>query len=233
VPHGTGVNLEKMSTFAGRFRQVGLHRPRLLVAAIVGTAAFFFLPQAWTFTARVLVAWNLGVWPYLAALVWLMLRTRSEGVRGIARQEHASSVALMALMCTAAVLSLVAIMVELAHGTDGGERSIFVYAITLLTVAGSWILLGALYTFHYAHLYYSAPPNRLPLEFPEGLKSPGYLDFMYFAFTLSVAVQTSDVAVRTTRMRATVLAQSVLCFFYNLAILGLSINIAASLAGGR
>lgn len=56
---------------------------------------------------------------------------------------------------------------------------------------------------------------------------------MYFAFTISVAVQTSDVAVRTTAMRATVLGQSVLCFFFNLAILGLSINMAASLVGGR
>jgi uncharacterized membrane protein len=222
-----------VSTFASRFRQVGLHRPRLLAAAVVATAAFFFLPEAWTFTARVLVAWNLGVWPYLAALVWLMLRTSSEGVRGIAKQEDASSAGLLVLMSTAAVLSLAAIMVELTHGRDGGEKPIFVYAVTLLTIAGSWLLLGALYTFHYAHLYYAAPANRLPLEFPEALKSPSYLDFMYFAFTISVAVQTSDVAVRTTAMRATVLAQSVLCFFFNLAILGLSINVAASLAGGH
>ncbi|MDB5882659.1 MAG: hypothetical protein JWP43_2537 [Ramlibacter sp.] len=222
-----------MSSFASRFRQAGLHRPRLLAAAVFAAAAFFFLPQAWTFTARVLVAWNLGVWPYLAALVWLMVRTTSEGVRGISKQEDASSVGLLVLMCTAAVVSLAAIVVELAHGGESGERPIFVYGITVLTVVGSWILLGALYTFHYAHLYYSAPANRLPLEFPDALKSPSYLDFMYFAFTISVAVQTSDVSVRTTRMRATVLAQSVLCFFYNLAILGLLINIAGSLSGGR
>jgi uncharacterized membrane protein len=222
-----------VSTFASRFRQEGLHRPRLLAATVVAIAAFFFLPDAWTFTARVLVAWNLGVWPYLAALVWLMLRTTSEGVRGIARQEDASSVGLLVLMCTAAVFSLAAIMVELAHGRDAGESPVFVYSITLLTVAGSWFLLGALYTFHYAHLYYSAANHRLPLRFPDELKSPSYVDFMYFAFTISVAVQTSDVAVRTTSMRATVLAQSVLCFFFNLAVLGLSINIAAALAGGR
>jgi uncharacterized membrane protein len=222
-----------VSTFASRFRQAGLHRPRLLAAALWGTAAFFFLPDAWTFTARVLVAWNLGVWPYLAALVWLMFRTTSEGVRGIASQEDASSVGLLVLMCTAAVFSLAAIVVELAHGHDANETSIFVYSVTLLTVAGSWFLLGGLYTFHYAHLYYSAPAHRLPLRFPDELKSPSYVDFMYFAFTISVAVQTSDVAVKTTSMRATVLAQSVLCFFFNLAILGLSINIAAGLAGGR
>jgi uncharacterized membrane protein len=33
-------------------------------------------------------------------------------------------------------------------------------------------------------------------------------------------------------MRQLVLGQSVLCFFFNLAILGLSINIAASLING-
>ncbi|MES3000406.1 MAG: DUF1345 domain-containing protein [Pseudomonadota bacterium] len=221
-----------MSTFVSRLRHKGLHRPRLLIAAVVGIVAFFLLPQSWTFTARVLVAWNLGVWPYLAALVWLMLRSTADGVRGISKQEDASSAGLMVLMCTAAVLSLVAIVVELAHGTDGGEKSLFVYAITGFTVVGSWLLLGALYTFHYAHMYYSAPPNRLPLAFPDALKSPSYMDFMYFAFTLSVAVQTSDVAVHTTSMRATVLGQSVLCFFFNLAILGFLVNMAASLAGG-
>jgi uncharacterized membrane protein len=220
-----------MSSLFTRLRHKGLHRPRLLVAAAAGIVAFFLLPDAWTFTARVLVAWNVGVWPYLAALVWLMLRSSAEGVRGIARQEDASSAGLMVLMCTAAVLSLAAIMVELAHGRDNGETPLFVYAITVLTVVGSWFLLAMLYTFHYAHLYYSAAPNRLPLVFPDSLKSPSYLDFMYFAFTIAVAVQTSDVSVHTTAMRSTVLGHSVLSFFFNLAILGFLINIAASLAG--
>lgn len=212
---------------------MGLHRPRLVAAAAAGTVAFFLLPDGWSFTSRVLVAWNLGVWPYLAALVWLMVRTSAEGVRGIARQEDASSAGLMVTMCTAAMLSLAAIVVELAHGDGSGGSTPFVYAVTVLTVVGSWLLVGALYTFHYAHLYYSAPAHRLPLEFPDGLKSPSYIDFMYFALTISVAVQTSDVSVRTTAMRAVVMVQSVLCFFFNLAVLGLSINIAAGFAGGH
>ncbi|MRD46637.1 DUF1345 domain-containing protein [Caenimonas koreensis DSM 17982] len=220
-----------MSSLASRFRHVGLHRPRLLAAAAAGTAAFFFLPEAWTFTARVLVAWNLGVWPYLVALGWLMLRSNAEGVRTIAKQEDASSAGLLILMCTAAVLSVAAIMVEMAHARDSGQTQLFVYVITVLTVMGSWLLLAALYTFHYAHLFYTAPAHRQPLVFPDGIKSPSYVDFMYFAFTIAVAVQTSDVVVHTTAMRAVVLAQSVLSFFFNLAILGLLINIAASVAG--
>jgi uncharacterized membrane protein len=220
-----------MSSFASRFSQAGLHRPRLVAAGALGITAFFLLPQAWTFTARVLVAWNIAVWPYLVALAWLMVRSSIEGVRGIAKQEDASSAGLMVLMCSAAVLSLVAIMVELAHGPGSGQSSLFVYGVTLLTVIGSWFLVGALYTFHYAHMFYSARANRLPLAFPEDLTAPSYIDFMYFAFTISVAVQTSDISVRTRSMRAAVLVHSVLSFFFNLAVLGLSINIAASVAG--
>ncbi|MBG9390557.1 DUF1345 domain-containing protein [Caenimonas aquaedulcis] len=221
-----------MSSFFRRLRHKGLHRPRLLAAAALGVLAFFLLPGAWSFTSRVLVAWNIGVWPYLATMAWLMLHCTAEGVRGIAKQEDASSVGLMLLMSIAAILSLAAIMVELAHGRDNGEQPVFVYSITVLTVVGSWLLLGALYTFHYAHLYYSSPSHRLPLAFPDALKTPSYQDFMYFAFTIAAAVQTADVAVHTTRMRMTVLGQSVLSFFFNLAILGFLINIAASMAGG-
>ena len=83
------------------------------------------------------------------------------------------------------------------------------------------------------HEEFASPPNRLPLRFPEELTSPSYIDFMYFAFTISVAVQTSDVSVRTRSMRATVLVHSVLSFFFNLAVLGLSINIAATVAGAK
>ena len=222
-----------MTSTVKRLRQVGLHRPRLIAAACAAVVAFFLLPGDWTFTARLLVAWNLGVWPYLGALLWLMMRTSAEGVRKIASQEDASSVGLLAIACGAAALSLAAVVVELAHGGRSGERAPFTYAITVLTLLGSWFLVAALYTFHYAHLYYSAPAHRLPLAFPDGLKSPSYVDFMYFALTIAVAVQTSDVAVHTSSMRATVMVQSVLCFFFNLAILGLSINIAAGLAGGH
>lgn len=216
-----------------RLRQVGLHRPRLLAATAAGTLAYFLLPGDWTYTSRLLVAWNVGVWPYLAAFAWLMFHTSAEGVRGVAKQEDASSAGLMVTMCGACVLSVAAIVVELARAGGQDERPAFVYGITVLTIVGSWMLVAALYTFHYAHLYYSSPSHRLPLEFPEGLKAPSYIDFMYFAVTISVAVQTSDVSVRTTAMRATVIVQSVLCFFFNLAILGLSINIAAGFAQGR
>ena len=58
---------------------------------------------------------------------------------------------------------------------------------------------------------------------------PNYWDFLYFSFTIATAAQTSDVVVRSRSMHKTVLRNPFLSFFFNLSILGLSINIAASL----
>jgi len=51
----------------------------------------------------------------------------------------------------------------------------------------------------------------------------------YFSFTIAVAMQTADIALMTRPMRMVVLAQAVMSFFFNAAIVGLSINIAAGL----
>ncbi|MFZ6755966.1 DUF1345 domain-containing protein [Undibacterium sp. Ji50W] len=92
-------------------------------------------------------------------------------------------------------------------------------------------IVAILFTFHYALVFYKSTATQHPLRFPEDEQNPDYWDFMYFSFTIAVAAQTSDVAVITRPMRKTVLAQSVLSFFFNVAIIGLSINIAASVAG--
>jgi len=105
------------------------------------------------------------------------------------------------------------------------------YAFTGATVVGSWCLLATLFAFHYARAYYRSPAERRALRFPDGETCPDYWDFLYFSFTIAVAAQTSDVSVMSRPMRRIVLAQSVLGFFYNVAILGLAINIAAGLVG--
>jgi uncharacterized membrane protein len=223
-----------MSRFVARLKHTGLHRPRLFAAAGAGLVVALALPESWSFVTRALVGWNMAVWPYVASMAWLMLRAAPARVRAIAEQENASSAALVAVMCTAAVLSVIAIVAELALA--GGSRSDLLrgFALPILTVGGSWFLVGVIYTFHYAHMYYeSASGTARPLKFPEGLQSPSYVDFLYFSFTISAAAQTSDVTIVSTRMRSAVLAQSVLSFFFNVAILGLSINIAAGIVGAR
>ena len=215
------------------FRRLISRRPRLLIAAITGVGIAVSLPETWPLLTRLLTGWNIAVWSYLILMGWLMLRASHARVRRIAEQEDENAALILTVMLIGAVLSLAAITIELATLKElppvlrAGR-----YVFTGATVLGAWLLVGTVFTFHYAHLFYRAAPGRLPLLFPDNEANPDYWDFLYFSFTIAVAAQTSDVSVQTRRMRKVVLAQSVLSFLFNVAIIGLSINIAASLVGG-
>ena len=96
--------------------------------------------------------------------------------------------------------------------------------LCVLGVLLSWALLHTSFAMYYAHLYYRVPHKPGGLEFP-GEEEPAALDFAYFAFTLGTAFATSDVRVTSTKLRRTVLAHSVLAFFYNTTILALVVNL--------
>jgi uncharacterized membrane protein len=213
-------------------RRLIRNRPRLVVATGIGILISLFLPADWPAITRALTAWNIAVWSYLLLIGWLMLRASHGRVRKIAEQEDENAALILAVVSIGAVLSMAAIIVELATVKDlpAGLRIGHV-AFTAATVMGSWFLLGIIFTLHYAHMYYRAPSEKPPLLFPDREIEPDYWDFLYFSFTIAVAAQTSDVAIGSRAMRKVVLVQSILSFLFNVAILGMSINIGASMVG--
>lgn len=207
-------------------------RRRLLIALFVGAAISLFLPPSWRLMGRILVGWNVGVWGYLVLLSWLMVTAGPGRVKRIAEQESTGAIAVLAIMSIAATLSIAAIVVELASVKQVARSLQFEhYFFTGSTVLGSWLLLVAIYTFHYAHLFYHSPASHRALRFPDEEREPVYWDFLYFSFTIAVAAQTSDISVMSRAMRKAVMAQSVLSFLFNVAIIGMSINITASMLG--
>ncbi len=207
-------------------------RPRLLLALLAGALTPTLLPAHGSGITRLLVAWNVTVWSYLALMGWLMARASHVQVRRLAEQEDRGAVALLALMTVAAVASLAAIVLELATVKAlAADVRLLHYALTAVTILGSWFLLGILFTLHYARVYYQSPAAARALRFPDAAIEPNYWDFLYFSFTIAVAAQTSDISVTGRPLRKAVLVQSVLSFLFNVAILGLSINLAAGLVG--
>jgi uncharacterized membrane protein len=205
-------------------------RPYLLGALALGIAVGILAPGDYNGLRRALIGWNSGAWSYLLTMSWAMFRADHSRVRAIAEKQDERGGVVLAAVIVGAILSVYAIVTELANMKQASEHvKALHYAFTALTVVGSWLLVGVMYCFHYAHLYYTASKHTLPLEFPDQHTQPNYWDFLYFSFTLSVAVQTSDVTVKTRGMRKLVLGHCVLAFFFNLVILGLSVNIAASL----
>ncbi|TWC59765.1 putative membrane protein [Pseudomonas sp. SJZ080] len=203
--------------------------PRLSAAATLGVAVAILAP-ADSIISKILFGWNAGVWAYLILMLWLTARAKAPDVKRIAEVEDENAGLVLFVVCIAAIASLATIGFELAGSRElETTRKLLHYGFTALTVIGSWLLIGVIFSVHYARLFYTWDGKDPALRFAEGLTTPNYWDFLYFSFTISAAVQTSDVGVATRDLRKIVLAQSLIGFLFNTAILGFSINIAASL----
>jgi len=208
------------------------YRPRALIALVIGVLVSILVPIRMSAIARGLIGWDTAVWLYLV-LIWVkMARAHQASVQELAEREDESAATVLMVVSLAAVTSLVAIVVELAAVKSlGVESALPNILLTGATMLGAWFLIPTMYTLHYARHYYRSPENETSLKFPDRHLKPDYWDFLYFSFTIAVASQTSDVVLRSTAVRRTALAQSVLSFFFNVAVLGLSVNIAAGMVG--
>jgi uncharacterized membrane protein len=208
-------------------------RPHLSIAVALGAVAGMLLPSTWSLATRLLGAWDIGVWSYLAGMLWMMVRADHRTVQRIAAQQDERGPVILAVLSVAAIVSLAAIGNELTviRTLDAAQQG-WHYAFAGATLLGSWLLPGVMFAFLYAHLYSKGNPHQRPLLFPDHAPQPDYWDFLYFSFTIAVAVQTSDVTVRSPALRKVVLGQSVLSFFFNLVVLGMSVNIASGVFSG-
>jgi len=134
------------------------------------------------------------------------------------------------LLLTGIVSLVVLVAVGVAVSQHGGPNAAAV-ALLLGTLLIAWLFSNLVYAMHYAHIFYlrgTAGKDGGGLDFPD-TKEPRYWDFLYFAFTLGMTFQTSDVSVTHMAMRRTVLFQCLAAFLFNLGILAFTINV---LGGG-
>lgn len=202
--------------------------PRLTGCVLLGIVVAVLAPAS-SLVSKTLVGWNVGTWAYLLLMLWLAARSPFAKVKQVAEAEDENAGLVLVTVCVAAVASLVAIGYEVASGQGAAKSHLPDYLFTGSTLVGSWLLIGVIFALHYARLFYTSTGKEPALRFADGETQPDYWDFLYFSYTLSVAVQTSDVGVATRSLRKTVLAHSLIGFVFNTVILGFSINIAAGL----
>jgi len=206
-------------------------RPRMFICAAVGIAFGVLVPGIDHAVTRFLLGWNVGVWLFLAMIGVMMLRADHDRLRRSAIAQAEGATAVLTLVIVAAIVSIVAIVIELAAAKGPDAHHALPHVLfALATVTGSWLLLPTLFSLNYASLYYRTTRGG-GLKFPEPDEAfkPDYADFLYFSFTIAVACQTADVTITNRPMRRLVLLQSVLSFVFNTTILAFTINIAASL----
>jgi len=206
-------------------------RLRLLFSILAGVICYFLLSDKPGQMQRLLISWNVWAWLYLCILWLRMLRTDATGIKRIAQQQDQSAALVLGIVIVACMVSIVAILSELPtlKGLSDTPRLLHLL-LTAMTLIASWAMLPSAFAMHYAHQHYLYRNNDVsPLIFPDKTWDPSYWDFLYFSFTIAVASQTADVATGTTEMRKLALLQSVISFIFNLAILGLSVNVGAGL----
>lgn len=207
------------------------NRPRLLMALFLGVISYFLLPDRQSIAQQLLISWNVMAWFYLIFLWWEMVRTPAKGIAAKARDQDESAATVLTLVCITCLVSMMAIFLELGTVKQlaGTAKAVHI-ALTASTLIVSWFLLPTAFTMHYAHTHYlNNDDKKKVLLFPDKIELPEYWDFAYFSFTIAVAAQTADVGTGNTAVRRLTLLQAVLSFIFNLAILGLSINVGAGL----
>jgi uncharacterized membrane protein len=212
-------------------------RPRLVLCAAVGIALGLALPHYLRPATRALIAWNAAVLGYLASTSVMIARSDQETVRRRARFQDEGRLLILILAIGTACASMGAIVLELGpvKNMQGWPKALHL-GLTVMTVIDSWMFMHLTFAIHYAHEYYDElranPDKKLEerggLAFPGG-EPPNYVDFLYYAYVIGLASQTADVATTSRSMRMLTAVHGGLAFFYNLAILGLTVNIASGI----
>ena len=205
---------------------------RLLISIAFGVAVTALLMNYdWRPPTKWLVGWDCGVLLYIIMTYWMIMNSGVPEIRRRATIDDEGAFALLLLTAFAGLASLAAIVVELGGSktTSGAEAGLHI-GLGMITIVLSWSFVHTIFALHYAHEFYGEGRDKQTggLRFP-GTTPPDYWDFLYFSVVIAMTSQVSDVAITSKVIRRVATIHGTLSFFFNLAILALTINMVSNL----
>jgi uncharacterized membrane protein len=187
---------------------------------LAGTAAW---EQGRSFA--LLVGWNAASLVMLV-LAWVMIAKASpKDTEHLAGSEDPGRTLVYVVVLVASSVSLLAALVLSRDRTLPPQVAHRLSPLCLATVAVAWALTHTAFTLRYARLYYRSDAEGIGgVDFPDKAR-PSYFDFAYFAFTIGMCFQTSDVSITSPQIRRSVLLHALIAFTYNTAILAFVLNL--------
>lgn len=158
--------------------------------------------------------------------LWPLLRSSDpQAMRRHAEENDANRGLVLILTTFLTLVVMAAITGEMKGAQRGDPAAIAKLVGTLLLI---WLFANLVYTLHYAHVWYSHDPetggDSRGLDFPKE-DTPDYTDFAYFALTLGMTFQTSDVDVTNRHVRRIALLHSFAAFVFNIGVIAFTINV--------
>jgi len=181
----------------------------------------------------VMIGFDIAALVFLASCLPFLRTSGAAPMRDQADRNDPDRMLMLAITGLVMLVVLVTVGAELTEGTGPRWlRTIFIIA----TLALTWLFSNAVFALHYAHLYYrkdgGREGDRGGLKFEE-TREPDYLDFLYFAFTLGMTFQTSDVTIASRGFRRVVTFHCLAAFVYNLGVLAFTISVLSAASGGH
>lgn len=207
---------------------------RQIIAFII-VIVVWFATRKLALPNHIIVTW-ISYATTIVIIDWIIILTiHPKEVRKNVQLEDSSITFIFLFIITAAFISLFAVITLIISGKANTTGQTTEHALLAIASVGiSWWLTHTVFTFRYAHLYYTTQEGKKEidggLEFPKE-PNPDYLDFVYFSFIIGMTFQVSDVDISSRRIRRLTWAHSILSFIFNTVIVALSINIISGLFG--
>ena len=205
---------------------------RVGIALACGVVAALVVGSRHSWPVSLISGWDVSS-VLLLGLAWLTIffADAPETQSRAAADDPGRPLVYAVVLLTSATSLLAAVFLQRQATVVAPRSEALLAALCIGTVALSWTLTHTAFTLRYAHLYYREDDEGIGgAEFPGGAM-PNYMDFAYFAFTVGMCFQVSDVQVTSHRIRRGVLLHAIMSFVYNTAILAFVLNLVFNLAG--
>jgi len=208
---------------------------RLILSIVFAVLIYLLLPSYLSQEIHLLASWNVSVVCFLTLIGIVVLNCNPGQTLIHARVREPNPLLILAFVVITACVSIFVIgfMLGDIKTTPQPLRSIQIW-LSLLAIICSWLLTHTMFALHYARLYYNEVNEENLAEYAGGLEFPtdelpDYWDFLYFAFTISMTSQTSDISITSRRIRRIVLAHELVSFFFYSVIVATTVNTVANL----
>ena len=177
-----------------------------------------------------MIGFDVATIAFFLSLIPLFRSSDPDSMRRHAAENDANRAMLLVITGAVMVVILVVVAAELGGQTKGADKALILGTLTL-----AWLFSNIIYAFHYAHLWYSSEEGKKGdnggIDFP-GTPEPDYWDFVYFAFTLGMTFQTSDMDITDRRLRRLATVHCFAAFIFNLGVIAFTINVLGSSGKG-
>jgi uncharacterized membrane protein len=199
----------------------------LLLGVVGGLIAAFFLP----WQGAILVGWDVAAVLYLIRVWSRVLPLSASECSADAMKEDPSRALADSIILLAAIAELVSVgLILIKVANEHGGMKALLLTIGVMSVVLSWGAVHTMFALRYARIYYAGPNGGI--DFNEK-SPPQYADFAYLAFTIGMTFQVSDTDLKTKPMRWTALRHALISYLFGAVIVGLVINVVASLLSSK